>query len=114
MPETFTPVPSFQAPRQRKPNVSRIQFGDGYEQRAAKGMNTIVDTWNLNFLNRTTEEADEIDDFLTARSGVEAFLWTAPGEDTAKLWVCDEWSRTLIAAGIYTIAATFRQVHEPS
>jgi phage-related protein len=77
---TFTwPVDS-NATVSKKPRVNNIKFGDGYEQRTSYGLNTNLQNWDLSFANREETEANEIDDFLTARGGVESFDWTPPGE----------------------------------
>jgi len=109
---TFSYTPDFDASESRRPNVRRVQFGDGYEQRLAYGLHTQPAQWRLTFKNRTDTERDNIRDFLEARGAAESFDWTPPGGTAAK-WVCDEWSTTLIAANINTIQATFRQVFEP-
>jgi len=107
----FTYTPDFDASESRRPNVRRVQFGDGYEQRLAYGLHTQPAEWRLTFKNRTDTERDNIRDFLEARGAAESFDWTPPGGSSAK-WVCDEWTTTLIAANINTIQATFRQVFE--
>ena len=109
---TFSYTPDFDASESRRPNVRRVQFGDGYEQRLAYGLHTQPAEWRLTFKNRTDTERNNIRDFLEARGAVESFDWTPPGGSAGK-WVCDEWSTTLVAANINTIQATFRQVFEP-
>jgi phage-related protein len=107
---TFTHTPEFGASKQLRPRVTAIKFGDGYEQRVAQGLNTKLEVWNLNFVNRTETEANEIDDFLIARGGVESFDWTPPDSATSKKFVCREWTRVVLKANLYSIAATFEQV----
>lgn len=107
---TFTHTPEFGAPKQVRPRVSAIKFGDGYEQRVAQGLNTQLEVWNLTFANRDEEEANEIDDFLIARGGVESFDWTPPGAAASKKFVCREWTRVIQKANLYSISATFEQV----
>ena len=41
--------------RQTKHAVNVSKFGDGYEQRVAKGINSQGETYNLQFNNRTAE-----------------------------------------------------------
>lgn len=112
--EVFTYVPEFGAARPTKPSVSNIKFGDGYEQRVAHGINTIQGHWDLTFANRDLAESQAIDDFLTARGGAEAFLWTPPGESLQKKWKCQDWTMSLIKGNYRTIQAVFEEVYDPS
>jgi len=109
---TFTFTPDFDAGETQAPIVRRVQFGDGYEQRLAYGLNTQPSVWRLTFNNRTDTERDNINNFLEARGAVESFDWTPPYGSAGK-WVCDEWSTTMISCNINSIQATFRQVFEP-
>ena len=43
------------------PMVKAARFGDGYEQRKIMGINTIKQTFNVSFNNRTNDEIDDID-----------------------------------------------------
>ena len=108
---TFTFTPSFSADLQEKPTVQRIQFGDGYEQRVAFGINTQPKSWSLRFNNRTDTERDNILTFLRARGAVESFDWTDPNGYAAK-WICEEWNTSQISCNFNEITATFRQVFE--
>ena len=110
----FTWTPDFLAQKKTKPNVNAIKMGDGYEQRQAFGINTLNQMYTLTFKLRENTEADEIEDFLEARSAVEAFDWTPPYEVTATRWVCREWTRTIEKATRSTINCTFEKIYEPS
>lgn len=80
MTERFGWLPSFGAQASREPRIRSARFGDGYEQRAAVGLNADLAMWTLNFENRSDAEASSIAAFLAARGGHEAFEWIAPGE----------------------------------
>lgn len=108
---TFTYIPDFGASKKLNPKINSIKFGDGYEQRASSGLNTNPQIWNLSFSNRTDTEAEAIDDFLSARGGVEAFYWTPYNEVIGK-YICKEWSKTLDSFNRNTIQATFQQVFD--
>lgn len=107
---TFSYTPEFGASKQIKPSVSVIKFGDGYENRIAKGLNTILEVWTLTFQNRDQTEADAIDTFLRTQAAVTAFDWTPPGASTSRRFVCREWSRSVNKANLFTINATFEEV----
>ncbi len=110
---TFTYTPDFGAQVTIKPRVRKAQFGDGYEQRMADGINNRPQTWNLQFVNRDNSDTAAILSFLATRNGVEAFDWTPPNEETAIKVVCREWNKTVTKANLNTVAATFDQVFEP-
>ena len=108
----FTYTPDFGAQATYKPRVRIAQFGDGYEQRAAEGINSRAQSWNLQFNNRTNTEAGNILAFLEARNAVEAFDWTPPNEETAIKVVCREWAKTIVRSNLNSITATFQQGFE--
>lgn len=100
MTETFAPrAPSYTTARATRARVLRAGFGDGYSQRAGDGLNSVVSSWSVVWNALTPEEADYIDGFFVARGGHEAFAWTAPDEDQARLWTCETWSRAPQRAG---------------
>ncbi|MGZ6477657.1 MAG: phage tail protein [Bdellovibrionales bacterium] len=108
----FTWTPEFGAQGDVTPNVSKQQFGDGYQQRQAKGLNPISESWPVAFANRESAEGAAILAFLTARGGVEAFTWTTP-EGNSIVVVCSKWSKLLVKGSRWTITAQFDQVFEP-
>ena len=110
---TFTWIPSIGASLSVKPNVRRVSFGDGYEQRLAYGINTQSEVWSLEFRGKSTSDASAIDSFLRARGAVQAFDWTTPSGITGK-FTCEEWSRTIEEPNIENIRATFKQVFDLS
>ena len=109
--ERFTWVPDHDASEEDTPRVLLAQFGDGYEQRAADGINNITTAWDLQFTLRTRSEVTAMRDFLRARMGVEAFLWAPPGE-TDKTFKCDKWRRVLRTDTDSSFTATFKRVYE--
>jgi phage-related protein len=110
---TFTWTPSVGASVSVRPNVRRVAFGDGYEQRLAFGLNTQPQVWSLEFRGRTRGEVSAIEAFLRERGAVQAFDWTPPGGVAAK-FVCEEWSRTVDEPDVESVRATFKQVFDLS
>jgi phage-related protein len=110
---TFTWTPSIGAQVAMRPNVRRVAFGDGYEQRLAFGINTQPEVWSLEFRGRTTADAAAIDAFLRARGAVQAFDWTSPAGTVGK-FTCEEWGRTVDEPNVETVRATFKQVFDLS
>lgn len=108
---TFTWIASTGASLSIRPNVRRVAFGDGYEQRVAFGINTQPEVWSLEFRGKTTTEAAAIDAFLRAHGAVESFTWTTPTGAAGK-FICEEWSRSVDEPNIETMRATFKQVFD--
>ena len=99
----------------------KVQFGDGYQQRAPDGINNLVLSFDLSFDNRSEIVVKNILNFLQGtdifyqRNQTEAFFWTPPPPfDTngALLFTYDKlkhnWGEGLIAS----LSVTFNQVFE--
>lgn len=110
---TFTWVPDFPPKKQSQPKVSKIQFGDSYQQRQAQGLNPDLKTWNLSFNTRSHDEAAAIESFLEAQGGVTAFDWVPPFATDPLKFICSKWDRSDDNATFSSITATFEQVAEP-
>lgn len=106
----FTWQPAYNANVTKAPRVKTAVFGDGYQQRAADGINTTLQVWQLMFqLSKT--DIDAIDAFLAGKNGVTSFTWT-PGNGTEIKVVCREWSRNIISPRADSLSAKFEQVFE--
>ncbi len=106
---TFPYTPSYSAAQSSKPATRVVRFNDGYEQRLSFGLKTDFKTWQLQFDNRSDEEAAQINGFLESRRGVDAFTWTNPYGGTA-YYVCEEWSVEHAGCNLNNVRATFREV----
>jgi len=101
-----------------EPTVLRIQFGDGYEQRIAEGINSLKETFNVAFTNRPKAEIDDIIAFFDNKKGTTAFNYTIPdtnvggNERTVKV-VCEDYTQTYAYDDFYSCNATLRRVYEP-
>lgn len=115
MPEVFRWTPQRSYSVTREPNVSVVKLGDGYEQRQAKGINTLLDSYTLVFKGSSTGCGDggnvaiQAEAFLRARGAVEAFYWSPSMDGVQRLFVCRSWSMTKDGP-VYTLNATFEQV----
>ena len=89
--------------------VLKATFGDGYAQRAADGINTITDQYQLTWENIDRSEALIIINFLRSMGGYQSFYWTPPGESVARLWTCDKWQRNNVSGVLDTVNATFTE-----
>jgi len=102
--------------RQSTPKVLKVQFGDGYEQRIAEGLNSSNENYQISYSNRPKAEIDDIAAFMDEKKGVTSFNYVIPdtnngGETTIKV-VCDQYNLVYVSDSSYTFTATFRRVYE--
>jgi len=102
--------------RQSTPRVLKVQFGDGYEQRIAEGLNSSNENYQISYSNRPKAEIDDIAAFIDGKKGVTSFDYVIPdtnnsGETTIKV-VCDQYNLVYVSDSSYTFTATFRRVYE--
>lgn len=101
------------------PRVGRTQFGDGYAQRGATGLNPIKQAWSIQLRDVDNVVGDQIIAFLRARLSptgeLESFDWT-PLWSTTKISVtAPSWTRTASEVwGECNISIRFEQEFEVS
>lgn len=105
---TFTYIPQYGVQVDKSPRVRTAQFGDGYAQRVADGINTLPRRWSLSF-EGPLADIQVIDAFLAARGGVESFDWT-PVNGAAGKWVCSQWSITETSFEWQTLNCSFEEI----
>ena len=97
------------------PTMLQAKFGDGYEQRARKGINSLESSYSVTFSNRTLAEAKQLSEFFDEVLGVTSFDFSLPDSslNTYKVVkvVCDDYSRTMEYNNYHTVTATFRRVY---
>lgn len=103
--------------RVSSPKVLVAKFGDGYEQRLPNGINSIDETFNATFNNRTKEEIDDITGYLASLKGATSFTYIIPdtngsGNETSIKVVCENYSQAYNYGDFYSAMATFRRVYE--
>jgi len=112
---TFRPDKGFT--RKNAPSIFKTEFGDGYEQRLANGINNLKQEFSINFATRTKEDIDDIVDFFELKGGVTAFTYTyadsneGGGEKAVKV-ICDDWTQTWEYEDYYSLSCTFRRIYE--
>jgi len=117
---TETIVPDKTLTRKSNPRILSAKFGDGYEQRAKAGLNSIEEDYDVNFTNRPKASADDLVKFFDGKAGVTSFNFTIPdtndttatGEKTIKV-VCSEWNTTYANGEHYNVSAKFKRVYAP-
>lgn len=108
---TFTPpiAPEYGANNKPKVKLLEADFGDGYTQTAADGLNHIRAEWTLNWPALTPAQADSVETFFSDRGGYTPFFWTAPGKASAQKWTCKDWEVGFAGPNHRSIRATFVQ-----
>lgn len=112
--ETFDPSvqPSYPMPTRTTANVLQISFGDGYSQRTADGLNAIKDVVSVVWDMIDLDPKNEIVDFFVSHAGYKAFLWTPPGGDTEKKWICKQWGVDPVPTDLFTVTAEIEEVFD--
>lgn len=91
----------------------RADFGDGYTQEAADGINTRSAQWSISVKGRMSGDVGSVMSFIDRHGGYQAFQWSPPG-GVAGLFKCREgYQLTHIGRDIYDLSATFEEVHYP-
>ena len=72
--------------RTTTPSIFIQKFGDGYEQRLARGINPFTQGYSASFTTRTRAEAINIINFLEDKNAVTSFVFAPPelGSKTAE------------------------------
>jgi phage-related protein len=94
------------------PRVSKAQFGDGYQQRIAAGINTLNQTWSINWNSIPVNAATTILGFFAARAGVDYFLWTPPSSTIQYKVICNSWDITHNSHLDASISCEFEKVFD--
>ena len=112
-----TIIPDKGMTRSNEPLVFVAEFGDGYQQRVANGINNLKQEFSVSFATREKAEIDDIVGFFESTNGVTAFDFTFPdtnasgNEETVKVYVTQV-SQNWDYDNFYTLSATFRRVYE--
>ena len=112
-----TIVPDKGLSKSNTPVIFVAEFGDGYEQRIANGINNLKQKFNVSFATREKAEIDDIVGFFESTNGVTAFNFTfadtnaSGNEETVKVYVT-QFSQNWDYDDYYTLNATFKRVYE--
>ena len=109
--EVFTWRPINQSAPTTRAHVLTAQFGDGYKQEAADGINHIRQSWTMQFVG-SLAEIMAIEEFLIRHGGYRAFLWTSP-DGVERAYKAREWSATPQGGPVWTLQTTFEQDFKP-
>lgn len=88
-------TPTYSFSKNTSPNVRKVVFGDGFEQRLSFGINQNPKTYSLEF-NVSEADSDVIEAFLNSRAfDNESFNFTPPGEGISKTGTYSRTSSTV-------------------
>tara|TARA_Y100000361_G_scaffold152908_1_gene173445 strand:- start:1998 stop:2381 length:384 start_codon:yes stop_codon:yes gene_type:complete len=112
-----TIIPDKGMTRSNEPVIFKAEFGDGYQQRIANGINNLKQQFSVSFATREKAEIDDIVGFFESTNGVTAFDFTfadtnaSGNEETVKVYV-SEFTQNWDYDDFYTLSATFVRVYE--
>lgn len=108
--ETFVPPIPPSPGTSNKPEfkVLEAEFGDGYTQAGADGLNNIRDVLSLEWETLTPAQAEAIITFIRRQYGARPF-WYTPSNGVRQKWTCKEYTDKRGEGGLRTVTATFRQ-----
>lgn len=106
---TFTWIPDVGADRACEPRINSVRFGEGYEQTAPDGINSLMEKRSLSFTGRSLAETQAIAAFLEAQGGVTSFDYTHPNS-TAKKYRCKVWKVADTEGNHQSVTCEFQQV----
>lgn len=91
--------------------VRSIRFGDGYQQDVKDGLNNKEDSWPVS-ASGPQADIQPLIDFLDARGGAEAFLWTPP-RGVQGLYKCKSYTTVDTHGNNVKLSATFVRSFQP-
>lgn len=92
--------------------VKRAQFGDGYVQKAAYGLNAKTETWIVT-VDNTETVVSQARAFLENCGGYLPFYWTPPGATAPRMYTCETWTENPNLADQNRLTATFERYYAP-
>ena len=91
--------------------VLKAQFGDGYAQTAADGINNKSRSWPLSFTGAAAT-VGAIEAFLDARGGWQSFFWTPP-RGVLGYFKCTSYDSKHLGGDMWQLTATFEESFQP-
>jgi phage-related protein len=96
--------PTYDTGGTTKFKVRKIQYGNGYSQRARDGLNSTTQTFKLEWKTIKQSDFDYIYGFFKSLAGTDAFQYQVPGLDNVqRLYVSGEITYKSIAVGVYDL-----------
>jgi phage-related protein len=112
---TFTPPrpPQLGSSKETDQRVLSAEFGDGYEQVVADGLNSIRDICRLQWNGVTNAESAALETFWNQVGKTGVFLYKFPGDTVTKKWRFDSpLTINWVSGEINSIQVSIRQVFD--
>lgn len=112
--ETWNPprAPQLGSSKTIEQRVNAATFGDGYEQAAADGLNSIREVWTFVWNGCPTAQADQIETFFRSKGLVTPFWYTPPGASAPLKFRFTSFRRTQATGVADTMEIGARQVFD--
>jgi phage-related protein len=106
--KTFSPnpLPSPGTTIRTTAKVKKAEFGDGYTQRTADGLNNLNADLDLVWEFLTHAQASAIVAFFEEHAGYRSFIYKPHNAPAAMKWTCEEWSDSIRDDGFRKVTAT--------
>jgi phage-related protein len=92
--------------------VITSQYGNGYSQRTADGINNNQATVSVIWDNVSLTDFTTIVTALDAAYGVDYFTWQQPGDAASKKWIVSQYSRSILSNNVFSVSASLAQVFD--
>ncbi|QKS24591.1 phage tail protein [Vreelandella titanicae] len=89
-------------------NTITANFGDGYEQRSANGINSVRETVDVTYSLLSDSDMSIVLNFIKSVGSSKPFYFTFYNNDP-KLYTCESFSQTVVEKNRNTIAMQFRE-----
>lgn len=89
-------------------NTITANFGDGYEQRSANGINSVRETIDVTLSFLTDSDMLLVSNFIKSHGSAKPFYFTFYINDT-KLYTCESFSQTVVEKNRNTLSMQFRE-----
>lgn len=108
----LSPV-EFERQQEMQPEgVHETRGYSGYSQRAGDGLNVLSRKLSASFEVLTNAEAENIIGFFNERAGYLPFMWTLPGEVTARQWIAPSCKRTFAGTNVVDVTAKLEETFD--
>lgn len=105
---------SYGTQKDTRTKTLRANFGDGYGQRGASGINDLTDNWSLVWEALPIEHINWLEFYFRSLKGYKSFSWSPVRAETEapKRFICNEWSRGFLNDTHDNFIAKFEEVFD--
>lgn len=89
--------------------ILKADFGDGYSQSGADGLNHIRSVRNVTWDVLTVAHREEIIGFFQTHGGFAPFYYRFHDDTAPMKWTVEKWSKATVRGGYHKVEAEFRQ-----